>query len=352
MLLSHLKRTGGPCKDNYDMNALEEETKRLHREQMAARKLEIYQNDPKESRRKRIASKKYYKKHASEKKAASKKAYQQNPKKKKEAMTTYNEKHREAIRGSMRKKYVETHESGTMFECPICEQKFVVLRDVKRHISNIHSEEISFTCQVCDKTLNYKDNLERHMREVHGGEKHKCDKCPAVFTRASDLQKHTEANWHYLEFECGICSRNLVFKSLAGLIRHVIAKRPEEETESKHPDYKGEKMIWKKSGILLKCRSGEESIKVEEGKRLYGQSKKETGEANKKRLKEKEQYINSGLSAAYGTRETPSVKLEFIEKKHKDNSHEWYCMSCGEKKPYSDENCKFRYREKWLLINW
>ena len=120
-LLSHLKRTEDPCKDHYDMDALEEGAKRLHREQMAARKLELYQNDPKESIRKRAASKEYYKKHTSEKKAASKKAYQDNLEKKKETMTTYNEKHREDIREAMHGKHVE---SLGRFECPICEKIF------------------------------------------------------------------------------------------------------------------------------------------------------------------------------------------------------------------------------------
>ena len=224
-----------------------------------------------------------------------------------------------------------------------------------RHIAAQHSQSpIRISCDICEKPFDYRDNLSRHMTEVHGGAKHKCDKCPAAFTRGRELEKHIEADWHYLEFKCGICSKNLVFKSLAGLIRHVIAKPPEEETEHGHPDHKGEKVIWKKSGILLTCRSGEGNIQVEEGQRIFGVSlsREEKGEAAMKRLKEKEAYINSGLSAAYGTREKPSVKLELQKNKHKDNSHGWYCMSCGERTPYSDENCKFRYREKWLLINW
>ena len=35
----------------------------------------------------------------------------------------------------------------------------------------------------------YRDNLSRHMKEVHGGEKHKCEKCPAAFSRGTDLEK-------------------------------------------------------------------------------------------------------------------------------------------------------------------
>ena len=60
-------------------------------------------------------------------------------------------------------------------------------------------------------------------------------------------KKNIEADWHYLEFACGICSKNLVFKHLSGLIQHLIVKRPEEKY--------GEGTIYvKKSGISLTCR--------------------------------------------------------------------------------------------------
>ena len=62
-------------------------------------------------------------------------------------------------------------------------------------------------------------------------------------------------------------------------------------------------------------------------------SREEKGEAAKKRLKEKEEFINSGLNAAYGTQEKPSVTLELLKKSHNDNSSKFYCMSCGEKAP-------------------
>ena len=56
VLLSHLNRTKdreNPCKDNYDMQALKTEATRVHRDQMAARKREVYHNDPEESSRKK-----------------------------------------------------------------------------------------------------------------------------------------------------------------------------------------------------------------------------------------------------------------------------------------------------------
>ena len=51
-LRSHVKRTKG-CQDSYDMDALDEEAERLHKDQMAARNREVYHNDPEKSSRKK-----------------------------------------------------------------------------------------------------------------------------------------------------------------------------------------------------------------------------------------------------------------------------------------------------------
>ena len=98
-----------------------------------------------------------------------------------------------------------------------------------------------------------------------------------------------KADWHYLEFECGICSKNLVFQTLAGLIQHVMVKRPEEKVSQFHV---------KKSGAILTCRSQEGSIEVEEGQRVMGMSREQVDKADRKRMKVKEEYINAGLAAA------------------------------------------------------
>ena len=52
LLLSHLERTNDSCKDAYDMEALRAEAKQLHKEQMAARKRDLYRNDPNETKEK------------------------------------------------------------------------------------------------------------------------------------------------------------------------------------------------------------------------------------------------------------------------------------------------------------
>ena len=85
ILLSHLKRTKNrknPCKDSYDMQFLEAEADRLHREQMATRNRERYHNDLDEPPKKR---------------AASKKLYDKDPERKKETMAKYYQEHKEDL---------------------------------------------------------------------------------------------------------------------------------------------------------------------------------------------------------------------------------------------------------------
>ena len=96
-------------------------------------------------------------------------------------------------------------------------------------------------------------------------------------------------------------------------------------------------------------RSQEGSIQVEEGQMVLDLSRKEVDKADRKRMKKKEEYINSGLSAAYGTRTKPSVELKFIEIKHQDDFRKVCCISCREEKPYSNEYCKIRFRTAWHL---
>lgn len=326
MLLSHLKRTEDPCKNNYDMDALEAEAKTRHNIQMATRNRERYYNDPEELQKKR---------------AASKKRYQEDPEKKKATMSSYNEKYREDINMAMRDRYVQNQSMKPLYECPTCELKFISEKIRDRHIAAKHSKNhLRIPCDICEKEFEYHHNLSRHLKEVHGEAKYKCEKCPAAFTRGTELEKHIKSDWHYLEFECGICSKNLVFKTLAGLIQHVMVKRPEEKVSQFHV---------KKSGTTLTCRSQEGSIQLEEGQRVMGMSRKQVDKADRKRMKDKEEYINAGLTAAYGTRGKPSVELQFIEMKHSDNYRKDCCISCRELKPYSEEYCKIRFRTNWHL---
>ena len=346
LFLSHLMRSD-KCGAKYDLDVIEAEEKRQRRD------------------RKAVYDKEYYNQHTPEKKAASKRLYQDNPEKKKETMAAYNEKHREDINLAMNKIYYESQfEDVTDYLCHSCDKAFLTKKSRDTHLEKFHSgKKQSMICQICDKTLDYKQNLERHMKEVHSGQKHTCDKCPAAFTRNSELQNHKKENWHYLSYYCSQCKQNIVFKSLGAMIRHVIVKQ--SESEMAYPadgsSYAGTTFTRKKSGISLTCQSHVESIQLEEGVYLEHLSKEQKMEAFRRRLKKKEEIINSGLNAAHGSYKKPRVKLEFVrahDKKTHDQEIEdkgecWYCQMKDPIPLEEDEPGKERKeRTIWDLQDW
>ena len=143
LLLSHLKRTKNACKDMYDMDTLEAEEKKVHREQKAARKRDLYQNN---------------KKHTPE-----------------------------------------------IYKCTICEKTFSSKQVMDDHIKHVHSDkQTSVKCVICDKTIQYGKHLNRHMRQVHGDQKiYKCQimlpnglKCIREYKRKEDLTHHQKMLHH------------------------------------------------------------------------------------------------------------------------------------------------------------
>ena len=184
------------------------------------------------------------------------------------------------------------------------------------------------------------------MREVHGGEKHGCTECPATYTRKEDLQEHIETGRHYLKFNCPVCLQKLVFKHLGGLIEHVVVKHSEGEQE--YEGHIGSSFIsrkWKfyKSGILLTCKSDREGIQIEEGEHILRMPKSEKLEAYKKRMRKKEEVINSGLRAPSPSQAKPTLKLELMKvTTHEEKAEQNYCKYCHMKTPFKNDYCKER----------
>ena len=342
LLLSHLERTKS-CQDSYDMSAIRKEAEKLTKEKKAQRSRERYQNDASESPKKRAAAKEHYKQHTPEKRAA---------------MALYNERHREEINEAKREQYHkdpemkqakrdyynETRSQYGKQKCPECDQEFFTKGDMKRHIDHAHTEGNFHTCQICDKHFEYKQNLERHMTEVHGGERHKCENCPASYSRASDLQEHIKEGWHYLTFYCKQCSKTIVFKHLSGLIDHTIVKQSEGEVE-----YDGIKSKTYKSGILVTCKSQVESTQLKEGEPVLYTEWKDKVKASKERAMKKEEIINEGLQSTTWNLVAPKVKLEMISEKHEENFYKDRCKWCQEKIPFSDECCSVNFSVAWKL---
>ena len=301
VLRSHLKRTEdreNPCKNNYDMQTLETEAERLHREQMAARNRELYHKDPE---------------------------------KKRETMAKYYQEHKEPPLREL--------------ECPACGKGFFYQKSIERHIIKEHCQAEKFSCDICEKEFDYYDSLSRHMKELHGGAKqHRCNLCPAAYTRAENLKRHKNIGEHFYEFECGLCKKNLVFKKFKHLIDHVKVRGMERRMTM-------EDGRLGRAELSLTCSSQESGIVMVEGTRVTNTTTKEIFESDKNGWKGKEKYINAGLSAAYdGAEQKGQVEVEFIY----DKEHVTYgprCVVCDEKEPFSSEYCKFKCTKNWH-ISW
>ena len=359
LLLSHLERTKS-CQDSYDMSSMRKEAEILTKERKAQRSRERYQIDPDEAAKKRDASQKYYKQHTPEKRAAAKEYYKQHTPEKKATMAQYYERHKEKINSAKREQYqsdpekkldkseyyYETPSHHVLQQCLECDKGFFTRGEMKRHIDHAHSEENFATCQICDKQFRYKQNIERHMKEVHSGERHKCEKCPATFSRGTDLQEHIKQDWHYLSYNCRQCSKTIVFKSLKGLIQHTIVKQSEGEQIGAD----GTKWKIYKSGILVTCKSKVESTQLKDGEHVLCMERKEKAKAAKERFMKKEEIINEGLQSAAGNLGAPKVKLVIEKDEHEKNDQKDRCYWCKEKVPFFEKHCSIRFHDGWKLL--
>ena len=59
------------------------------------------------------------------------------------------------------------HEDGKHFQCNMCESKFKLERNLKRHILCVHDNQKPLKCLLCEEAFNLKHNLSIHVKRVH-----------------------------------------------------------------------------------------------------------------------------------------------------------------------------------------
>ena len=86
----------------------------------------------------------------------------------------------------------DEQKKGHEFYCNVCQQKFTLEKNLKRHMIDQHQEEKSFSCFDCPETFSRKGNLERHIAAGKHSFTHRCDFCKEdlVFKSQSAMYKH------------------------------------------------------------------------------------------------------------------------------------------------------------------
>ena len=81
-----------------------------------------------------------------------------------------------------------------LYECEICNSKFVKKDYYKRHIKS-HYEK--FSCKVCNKTFMHGHHLNQHMITHKEQKEYSCHLCGTKVTFKFNLKKHMDTHCRY-----------------------------------------------------------------------------------------------------------------------------------------------------------
>ncbi|XP_066157190.1 zinc finger protein 391-like isoform X2 [Euwallacea fornicatus] len=114
--------------------------------------------------------------------------------------------------------HMSKHESGT-YVCEYCSKIFKSFKNLRDHLSRVHSEEKKHSCDICSKKFKLRYLLEHHKRTHTGVQPYTCLKCAKTFTRSDGLKVHLQTHIESeTTFQCQLCER--LFKTKRGVKRH------------------------------------------------------------------------------------------------------------------------------------
>ena len=124
----------------------------------------------------------------------------------------------------LKRHFTIVHLKIKKYECDICEKRFLVGHNIKKHMQNVHkvmglsnhakyqfsrkSKPIfDLKCEICNKSLKNEITLDVHKADVHGTKKKvfQCKICDKVFIYKRGLWSHELVHSGAKDHQCEIC---------------------------------------------------------------------------------------------------------------------------------------------------
>uniref|UniRef100_A0A1Q3EZY3 Putative transcription factor iiia n=1 Tax=Culex tarsalis TaxID=7177 RepID=A0A1Q3EZY3_CULTA len=125
---------------------------------------------------------------------------------------------------NMRRHYEVKHVLGKSWSCGECGERFWRKLQLKQH-SVKHTGSYPHKCDICEKGFINLKSLRNH-RTTHA--LHRCDSCPAEFTRWTDLVAHRKLQ-HATLYRCDVCQAK--FPSKKNLKAHAKVHNGDDDRE-------------------------------------------------------------------------------------------------------------------------
>lgn len=129
------------------------------------------------------------------------------------------------------KNHVKTHEEPS--ECPIC---LKLLPNMHRHLQwHKRPTPARHVCNQCNKSCSTKQALQEHVLRIHEkvplGKSYSCPDCSLTFIRNNDLRRHSYQHFTGKIFSCTFPNCNEMFKKAFKLQSHMMIHNPSNEVK-------------------------------------------------------------------------------------------------------------------------
>jgi len=122
-------------------------------------------------------------------------------------------------RTKMMKHYTSSHPESKIYNCSLCDEHYLNVKGLQKHIFRTHERKITgLGCSFCGKDFESKQELKNHIDTEHETREYECTKCDAKFRSQEGLQSHIEYVHEGKRYQCTTCGE--VLESITKLESH------------------------------------------------------------------------------------------------------------------------------------